>query len=208
LSQAARQGRSPEFPDLTIDLALRPQDAEAIQTLRTQGQASAASGRSLVSRRDALRAGDVAGRRQSLIAAALRNRLQRLPGAKPPSGAARSERRVEHITTEHLRAAEANLTSSGVAIIGHHPGYTQAAKDAGASFFDIGPLWDQLSVPQRKAANDHFLDIVAQRRDTVVIWTPPSQRRSSSALQDETNRLINEKNYRLRPGSDFVLDPP
>jgi hypothetical protein len=108
---------------------------------------------------------------------------------------------------DRFRLALANLSSSGVTILGHHPGYTNAAKDIGASHFDIGPLWNELDDAERWKLNEHFLTKVAERRDTVVVWTPPDERMPGRVLTRELDFLFG-RGYHWQEGSRSVLMPP
>ena len=92
--------------------------------------------------------------------------------------------------------AEANITNSGETVLGHFPGYIDKAKANGASFFDIGDVWNLLTPTQRWAANTHFLDKIASRGDQVLLSLPKSKVRPDSYLAKEIQYMINEKGFR------------
>ena len=105
------------------------------------------------------------------------------------------------------RLAEANLTGSGDTVLGHfRHGYIEKAKERGASYFDIGSRWNTLSRTQRTAVNDHFLDIVATRRNRVLLATPRREIRPGSPLAHEIQYLRREKGYRWV--NQWSLHPP
>jgi Pretoxin HINT domain len=105
------------------------------------------------------------------------------------------------------RLAESHITSSGDTVLGHFPGYVDKAKRLGASYFDIGPVWNTLSATQRWHANTHFLDVIAARGDRVLLSVPKYNIRPGSILEDEVSHLINNRGYQwvnqwaLKPGS-------
>ena len=107
-----------------------------------------------------------------------------------------------------LRAlSEAHITTSGDTVLGRFPGYIAKAEARGASHFDIGSAWNSLSVDERSAANNHFLDVIAERGDRVLLsLTKGEIPETGSSLSDEIRYLTSEKGYRwvnqwsLRPG--------
>jgi RHS repeat-associated protein len=102
--------------------------------------------------------------------------------------------------------AEQNVTDSGDTVLGHFPGYIDKAKYRGASYFDIGDVWDTLTDAQRWALNLHFLDVAASRGDRILLSLPRSEIRPGSYLVEEIAYLINVHHYvwvnqwALRPG--------
>jgi len=110
------------------------------------------------------------------------------------------------LSDEVLRLAESNITSSGDTVLGSYPGYITKANSRGASYYSIGDTWNTLTLAQRTAANNHFLDVIAGRGDRVLLSTPKMQIQSGTAPADETAYLTGEKGYvwvnqwSLRPG--------
>ena len=91
--------------------------------------------------------------------------------------------------------AEANLTDSGQAVLGHFPGYITKANAKGASYFDIGDAWNALTPEERWAANTHFLDVVADRGNQVLLSLPKTEIRPGSYLAQEVQYLTSKKGY-------------
>jgi hypothetical protein len=113
------------------------------------------------------------------------------------------------LSPEVTALSEAHLTDSGTTVLGRFApggGYIAKAQATGASYFDIGDAWDALTPAERTAANDHFLDVIAERGDRVLLSTPKGQIGGSGALADEIAYLTQEKSYvwvnqwSLRPG--------
>gem|GEM_PF-6308577 len=95
------------------------------------------------------------------------------------------------------RLSAQNITSSRVTVLGHvDTGYIQKALKRKASYFDIGSKWGQLSETQRIAANKHFLDLIADKGDQILLSVPKGKIRPSSYLMDEIEYLTKEKGYR------------
>jgi hypothetical protein len=93
------------------------------------------------------------------------------------------------------RLAEANITRSGKAVVGHFPGYIQKAQSIGASYFDIGGAWNSLNNSERWAANRHFLDTIADAGDEVLLSLPKTKIRPNSWLADEVIYLTKQRGY-------------
>lgn len=101
-----------------------------------------------------------------------------------------------------IRLAEKNLTKNGLTVIGSYvaePGklnYIQKAKKLGASYFDVGDSWDNL-VKRGLAdeANLHFLDVIIDRGDEVLLSIPKNDVRPDSALAMEI-KYLKEKGYK------------
>jgi RHS repeat-associated protein len=107
------------------------------------------------------------------------------------------------------RLAESHITSSGDTVLGHLSpnNYIDKAKRLGASYFDIGAVWNTLTETQRWHANSHFLDIIAARGDRVLLSVPSYSMKRPSYLEREVDYLVNEKGYQwvnqwaLKPGA-------
>lgn len=69
------------------------------------------------------------------------------------------------------------------------------ANSKGASFFDIGNAWDDLTPDQRWAANTNFLDRIAASGDTVNLSLPKGQITPNSYLAREMDYLTQQKGY-------------
>ena len=97
------------------------------------------------------------------------------------------------------KLAEMHITNTGKTVLGHYDpvtgGYIAKAQRINASYFDIGKAWDLLSPAERKAANIHFLDIIAERGDQVYLSVPKYQIRPNSSLSFEIDYLIKFKGY-------------
>jgi RHS repeat-associated protein len=91
--------------------------------------------------------------------------------------------------------AEAHITQSGDTVLGHFPGYIDKANTRGASYFDIGDMWNNLTPNQRWAANTHFLDQIAARGDRVLLSLPKGDIRPGSYLADEIRHLTEHRGY-------------
>ncbi|MDH3713613.1 MAG: RHS repeat-associated core domain-containing protein [Gammaproteobacteria bacterium] len=105
------------------------------------------------------------------------------------SGAKISTKRITEL-------ADSNITNSKITVLGHFPGYIEKAKDRGASFFDIGDVWDSLTDTQRWAANKRFLDRIAGKGDQILLSLPKTKIRPGSYLEREIQYSVKEKGYR------------
>jgi RHS repeat-associated protein len=127
--------------------------------------------------------------------------------AAVPAGAAEEVGSAAKGLSPELRAlSKAHITESGETVLGHFPGYVAKAEARGASYFDIGAAWNGLTGAERSAANEHFLDIIAARGDTVLLSTPKTQIQEGSQLANEVGYLTGQKGYKwvnqwaLKPG--------
>jgi RHS repeat-associated protein len=101
------------------------------------------------------------------------------------------------------KLAEANITDKGITVLGSwraRPGkinYIDKAKKLKASYFDVGNAWDDLV---KKGigweANKHFLDVIADRGDDVLLSIPKTEIRPDSYLARELAHLVNNKGYK------------
>jgi hypothetical protein len=92
--------------------------------------------------------------------------------------------------------AEAHITGSDKAVLGHFPGYIEKAKATGASYYDIGSAWDALSDAERWGANRHFLDKVADAGKQFLLSLPKSKIKPGSWLEREVKYLLEAKGYK------------
>lgn len=110
-----------------------------------------------------------------------------------------------------VQLARSHVTDSGETVIGHYevkgyPSYIETAQNRGASYFDLGPRYDELSEAQQRAANFLFLDEAAARGDRVTLSHPFSEVRGDTALADEIDYLRNTLHY--TKADDHTLLPP
>ncbi|TGK34827.1 hypothetical protein EHO66_00050, partial [Leptospira kmetyi] len=91
--------------------------------------------------------------------------------------------------------AEANLTDTGKTVLGHFPGYIDKAQVKGSSYFDVGDNWNLMTPVEREAANMHFLDVVTERKDQILLSVPITKIQPNSALEAEVKYLIEKKGY-------------
>jgi len=109
---------------------------------------------------------------------------------------------TERIPSELRSLSEAHLTDSGVTVLGSYrppPGYLSyidKAQQRGASYFDIGDAWNNLAPAQREAANIHFLDVIGDRGDKVLLSIPKSEIIPGTALHFEIRCLQESLDYR------------
>jgi|GEM_PF-3713192 len=102
-----------------------------------------------------------------------------------------------------------HITNSGETVLGHFPGYINKANLKGASFFDIGDAWNDLTPVQRWAANTHFLDAIASKGDIVKLSLTKGEINPNSYLAKEIEYLTGQKGYKwvnqwsLRPPSGY-----
>jgi RHS repeat-associated protein len=129
--------------------------------------------------------------------------------AGPAGDFASVETAAEGLSSDITAVSEAHLTDSGSTVLGRFEpggGYIAKAQATGASYFDIGDAWDALTPAERTAANNHFLDVIAERGDRVLLSTPKGEIGGTGALADEIAYLTGEKGYvwvnqwSLRPG--------
>jgi hypothetical protein len=97
-----------------------------------------------------------------------------------------------------LDLSESHITDSGNTVLGRYPGYVDKAIERGASYFDIGPTaWDALGTDElRWAANRHFLDVIAERGDKILLSVPKTVIPEGSWLAEEVKYLTTQKGYR------------
>ena len=98
------------------------------------------------------------------------------------------------------KEAEKHITDSGEAVLGHYnkpPGdYIVKAQIRGASYFDLGKMYNQLSPAQQKAANLHFLDVIAEKGQNVYLSVDKKFIKPNSSLKTEIDYLITQKGYK------------
>ena len=92
--------------------------------------------------------------------------------------------------------AEAHITRSGRTVLGHFPEYIQKARARGASYFDIGKVWNGLTNAERWGATQHFLDMIVSYRDRVLLSLPKGKIGEGSWLAREVEYLTKKKGYR------------
>ena len=105
-------------------------------------------------------------------------------------------------TNQIKRLAEAHITDTGVTVLGrYHPltngvgQYIAKANKLKASYFDLGDVYKMLSPQQQKIANFHFLDIIAEKGDKVLLSVPKTKIPRGITLWDEVEYLTKEKGY-------------
>jgi hypothetical protein len=98
--------------------------------------------------------------------------------------------------------AEANITDNGITVLGRFrvpPGqinYIQKAtvgRYKGSSYFDLGDKWTPL---EGKAANQHFLDIIGNRGDKVILSTRKRKIPTGTSLDIEVGYLKDKFDYK------------
>ncbi len=91
------------------------------------------------------------------------------------------------------KLAEQNIRNSGKSVLGPFSplevNYINKADVKNASYFDIGKAWNKLNANERWAANQHFLDIVADSGDQVYLSIPKGKIRPDSYLKLEIDHL-------------------
>ncbi|URA09145.1 hypothetical protein [Thermospira aquatica] len=125
-------------------------------------------------------------------------------GTKVVSGGKSITRVVKAASTEgkkdFLKLVEMNIKNNEKTVIGHWDsitgGYIAKAKKMNASYFDLGDVWNSLTVAERKAANQYFLDIIANNGDDIYLSVPKSHIKADSWLQWEIQTLTETKGYR------------
>lgn len=121
--------------------------------------------------------------------------------ASKGGGKTGSEKLVETVLPKSvIELSEANIRNSGITVLGSYPGYIDKATKNNASYFNIGKSWDSLTSDQRRAANFHFLDIIAEKGDTVYLSTHKNNILPNTALSDEITYLVNAKGYEFVNG--------
>jgi hypothetical protein len=98
------------------------------------------------------------------------------------------------------KLAERNIRNTGKTVLGpFNPAevrFIDKAKVKDASYFDIGKAWDDLTLSQRWAANQHFLDKNADAGDQVFISIAKRKIRPGSYLAAEVKYLTKERGYK------------
>jgi len=112
----------------------------------------------------------------------------------------------KHLPEHLLRLAERNITRSNIAVLGQHAGYIDKARSSGASYFYIGKdAWDKAGDAKGRAANVHSLDIIAGKKNRVLLSIPTGKIPSGSGTAGEVDYLIKNKDYRWL--DDWTLVP-
>ncbi len=97
------------------------------------------------------------------------------------------------------KLAEQNIRNSGKSVLGPFSplevNYINKADVKNASYFDIGKAWNKLNANERWAANQHFLDIVADSGDQVYLSIPKGKIRPDSYLKLEIDHLTRIRGY-------------
>jgi len=99
------------------------------------------------------------------------------------------------------KRAEQNIRNNGKTVIGHLEGprgsYVELANKKGASYFSIDDAsWKTLTKQEQEAMNKHFLDVIAEKGDQVIVSIQKNAIRKGSGLEWEVNTLINELGYK------------
>jgi hypothetical protein len=117
------------------------------------------------------------------------------------------------LSNEVVKLSEANITNSGETVLGKYIvpdgeiNYVAPAQAKGASYYEIDQAtWKSLSAEQQWAANEHFLDVVAAKGDTIALSTAKADIPASTSLAKEIDYLTSQKGYvwvdqfSLKPG--------
>lgn len=99
--------------------------------------------------------------------------------------------------------AEAHVNNSGVTVLGHYryPGitdfetYIDKAKRLGASYYDIGDMWNKIPEEQRWKVNEHFIDVIADKEDKIIFNVPKRKIRVDTDLEREV-AVLKKKGYK------------
>jgi hypothetical protein len=124
--------------------------------------------------------------------------VQRAVGAvasKVGGGLGRAAAHSEGLSSGLKQLAEAHITETGDTVLGRYPGYIAKAQARDASYFDIGDAWNSLSPAERTGANNHFLDVIADRGDRVLLSTVKREIGNRGALPDEIKYLTRQRGY-------------
>jgi hypothetical protein len=105
--------------------------------------------------------------------------------------------RGSSLDDELKRLAEQHLSDSGDTVLGRWPGYVDKANARGASYFDIGTEWDRLVSEgiDPWALNEHFLDVISDRGDRVLLSVPKQKIPDGGYLSREVQHLVNQRGY-------------
>lgn len=116
---------------------------------------------------------------------------------------------LDHMSPELLRLSEQHITGSGETVLGPFApagggqSYIDVARDAGASYFDIGEAWNSATPTQQLAANQHVLDLAIANRDTIRLSVPYYEIRPDTFTGAEL-RYIQERGYQRVDDTTFV----
>jgi hypothetical protein len=117
---------------------------------------------------------------------------------------------LDHMSPHLQVLAEQHLTGSGETVLGPFapvsggPSYIDVAKDAQASYFDIGDAWNTSTPTQQLAANQHVLDIAIANRNTIKLSVPYYEIRPDTYTGAEL-RYIQKNGYQRIDDTTFVL---
>ena len=95
-----------------------------------------------------------------------------------------------------VQLSEAYITDTGETVLGRYPGYIIKARARGASYFDIGDVWDVLNNERRLFTNTHFLDVISRRGDKVLLSIEKGLIRQNTWLAREIHYLTLFRGYK------------
>lgn len=103
------------------------------------------------------------------------------------------------------RPGAAAKAAEGITVLGRYPGYLQKAEGLGAHRFNIPrEIWEKMTLAERWAANQKFLDRTIARGDRVVFSSPLSEARPGSWFAREIDYLISKGFSPNAAGTELV----
>ncbi len=72
---------------------------------------------------------------------------------------------------------------------------TDCAEELKASYFDVGHAWKSWQIHDKLGANYHFLDIIAEKGDTIKLAVAKQRMNPKSNLKLELDYLTEHKGY-------------
>ncbi|OBF57236.1 hypothetical protein A5756_09670 [Mycobacterium sp. 852002-53434_SCH5985345] len=118
---------------------------------------------------------------------------------------------LSYMTPELRTLSEQHLTGSGETVLGpFRPpdgglSYIDVAQQRGASYFDLGPVWNSLTPTEQLAANQHVLDVAIANRDTIRLSVPFDEIRPTTFTGAELRYL---ESHGYQQIDDFTFVPP
>lgn len=96
------------------------------------------------------------------------------------------------------KVVQSHINNSGTTVLGHFPrtgeafeSYIEKAQRVGASYFDMGSLWDKVKATGKDPweLNKKFLDKIISKGDKVLLNVPKNKIRPGSYLEQEIRHL-------------------
>ena len=100
-----------------------------------------------------------------------------------------------NLSKQVKKLAEANITNTGTTSLGTYPSYLEKPAKLRTSHFNIGSIWDTMTIYHRWKANRHFLNKIAKRKDRIILSIPDNTFNLHSWLAEELKYMTQKNNH-------------